>query len=167
MVKCPCCRESTQLSENGPSTLPVAFHINNLLEIDEMLNKTPASAPHLASDRVYKCLKHNRSLELYCETCEEFICFKCGTESHQRHQYDEFSSRIQEIKSCLGLVLNKQILMVTDKLTLFDATEKNIKDQSEIVKEGIIQLIQEITDNLQRSKRFLLEQAERATRQKL
>ena len=103
VVKCPCCRQPTQLSEQGASTLPVAFLIINLLEIDEMLKKTPASAPHLiASDRVYRCPKHNRSLELYCETCEEFICFKCGTESHHQHQYDEFSSCIQEIKSCLG-----------------------------------------------------------------
>ena len=166
VVKCPCCRESTQLSEKGPSTLPVAFYINNLLEIDETLKKTPASAPHFATERVYKCFKHNRSLELYCETCEDFICFKCGTESHQHHQYDEFAKYKQEIKSCLRPV-NKRIEEVTDWLALFDVTEKNIKDQNEIVKEDIVQTIQEIADNLQRSKQFLLEQAERVTHQKL
>ena len=165
VVKCPCCREPTQLSEQGASTLPVAFHINNLLEIDEGLKKTPARG-HLASDKIYKCPMHNRSLEFYCETCEDFICFKCGTESHQHHQYDEFARHKQDIKSCLGQV-NKRIQEVTDKLALFGIAEKNIKDQNEIVKEDIVQTIQEITDNLQRSKEFHLEQAERATRQRL
>ena len=167
VVKCPFCREPTQLSENGPSTLPVAFHIINLLEIDETLKKTPRnlSASHLAPEKI-SCSKHNRSLELYCETCEEFICFRCGTESHQHHQYDEFAKHKQEIKSCLGPV-NKRIQEVTDKLALFDVTEKNIKDQNEIVKEDIIQTIQEIADNLQMSKELHLEQVERATRQKL
>ena len=166
VVKCPCCRQPTQLSEKGPSTLPVAFHINNLLEIDEMLKKTPASAPHLANEREYKCSKHNRSLDFYCETCEDCICFKCGTESHQQHQYDEFAKHKQEIKSCLGPV-NKRIQEVSDRLALFDATEKNIKDQNEIVKEDIVRTIQEIADNLQRSKEFHLEQVGRATHQKL
>ena len=168
VVKCPCCRESTQLSEKGASAVPVAFHIINLLEIDEMLKKTPAvSNPHLnTTDKVYRCPMHNRSLEFYCETCDDFICFKCGTESHQQCQYDEFAKHKKEIKSCLG-PLRKRIQEVTDKLALFDVTEKNIKDQNETVKEDIVQTIQEIANNLQRSKEFLLEQADRATRQKL
>ena len=168
VVKCPFCREHTQLNERGPPTLPVAFHIINLLEIDETLKKTPRnlSASHLAPEKI-SCSTHiNRSLEFYCETCEEFICFKCGRESHQHHEYDEFTKHRQDIKSCLGPV-NKRIQEVTDKLALFDVTEKNIKDQNEIVKEDIVQTIQEIIDNLQRSKDVHLQQAERATHQKL
>ena len=164
VVKCPCCRESTPLGENEVSALPVAFLINNLLEIDGMLKK-PTSEPR-PNDAEKVCPKHNRQLEFYCETCKDVICFKCGTESHQQCQYDEFAKRKQELKSCFK-PLNKQIQEVTDRLALFDVTEKNIKDQNEIVKEDIVQTIQEIADNLQRSKEFLLEQAERATRQKL
>ena len=41
VVKCPLCQQSAQLAENGSSGLPIAFHINNLLEIDELLKKVP------------------------------------------------------------------------------------------------------------------------------
>ena len=168
MIKCPICRESTQLSEEGASALPVAFLINNLLEIDAILKKTPAvDEPHCATDKVHECQKHNRSLEFYCETCEKFICFKCGMESHHQHQYDKFEKRMQAIKLCLETVLSKRIQEFTDRLSIFDVTEKNIKDQSEVVKEGIAQTIQTIIDNLQKSKEFHFEQVERNTRQKL
>ena len=41
VVKCPVCQQPAQLGENGSSGLPIAFHINNLLEIDELLKKVP------------------------------------------------------------------------------------------------------------------------------
>ena len=33
LIKCPTCRESSQLPEDGPDQLPKAFLINNLLEL--------------------------------------------------------------------------------------------------------------------------------------
>ena len=39
VVKCPMCQQPAQLGKTG---LPIAFHINNLLEIDELLKKVPA-----------------------------------------------------------------------------------------------------------------------------
>ena len=41
VVRCPVCQQPAQLGENGSSGLPIAFHINNLLEIDELLKKVP------------------------------------------------------------------------------------------------------------------------------
>ena len=81
-----------------------------------MLKKTPARGPLLANDKVYKCSKHNRSLEFYCETCEDFFALNVrGTaESHQHHHYDEFAKYKQEIATCLGPV-NKRIQEVTDR----------------------------------------------------
>ena len=166
VVKCPCCREPTQLSEKGTSTLPVAFHINNLLEIDEMFKKIPAREPHTGQ----MCTKHDRSLDLFCETCDEFICFICGKDSHQQHQYDcagkVFEKNVCEIKSCLKPV-NDQILEVAETISLFDVVDKMIQDQSEIVKENIIQTMKKIANELERRKENLLQQVDRATLQKI
>ena len=41
VVTCPLCQQPAQLGENGSSGLPIAFHTNNLLEIDELLKKVP------------------------------------------------------------------------------------------------------------------------------
>ena len=166
VVKCPCCREHTQLSDKGASTLPVAFHINNLLEIDEMFKKIPAREPHTGQ----MCTKHDRSLDLFCETCDEFICFICGKDSHQQHQYDcagkVFEKNVCEIKSCLKPV-NDQILEVAETISLFGVVDKMIQDQSEIVKEDIIQTVQKIANELERHKENLLQQVDRATLQKI
>lgn len=79
-VKCPSCRESIQLGDQGASDLPAAFQINQFLEIDELLRK---NVPQV-------CSEHNKLKELYCETCEELICIKCGFNNHRRlgHQYN-------------------------------------------------------------------------------
>ena len=47
VVKCPLCQKLAQLGENGSSGLPIAFHINNLLEIDELLKKVPAACSNV------------------------------------------------------------------------------------------------------------------------
>ena len=73
-LKCPSCRKPTRLSERGTSALPTAFYINSLLEIDAMLKKVGVAVP--------LCHAHNdRPKDLYCETCETHICFKCSTSS--------------------------------------------------------------------------------------
>ena len=42
VMKCPLCQQLAQLGEKGSSGLPIAFHINNLLEIYELPKKVPA-----------------------------------------------------------------------------------------------------------------------------
>ena len=37
VVKCLSCRKATRLSDRGAGALPVAFRINSLLDIDELL----------------------------------------------------------------------------------------------------------------------------------
>ena len=62
VVECPVCRQPTQLSDRGASAFPTAFHINNLLEIDELLRATPAGEPP------QECPAHKRP-QVNRETC--------------------------------------------------------------------------------------------------
>ena len=165
-VKCPSCRDSIQLSDQGASVLPVAFQINQLLEIDELLRKNVQQM----------CSKHNKLKELYCETCEELICLKCGFDSHRTlgHQYnlaDElFEKHKKEIKGCLKSV-DVRIDEVEQTLTAYDRTEREIQDQCDAVKEEIDQTIRfrlrEFVDELKQSRMELHDEAETATRLKL
>ena len=169
VVKCPICREPTQLRE-GTSSLPVAFHVNQLLEINDELNKEPAIACVSHSNGCENCTEHERPLDFYCETCDEFICLNCSKESHQQHQYDSaskgFEKNKQEIKSCLEPVKD-QIREISDKaMPLYDVVGKMIQDQSENLKEDIVLAVQKIANELERRKENLLEQVDRATLQK-
>ena len=163
-IKCPSCRKSTQLDSKGASSLPSAFYINNLLEIDELLRRTPANEPHPI------CFEHNKPKDMYCETCEELLCLKCIMKYHSDHQCehaaDLYKQHVHEINECLKPV-NNRITDILQLLILYDATEQTIRDQSEAVTKEIILVIQQLIDRLQQSREKLLEQVEATTRQKL
>ena len=163
-VNCPTCRQPTQLGDRGASALPAAFHIIQFLEIDQLLKKTPASDPHP------ECPTHNKSLEIYCETCEELICFKCSIQTHRSHQYDLaadlFEKHKQQIEVCLQPV-KERVDEVTQTLERFNAKEREIKDQGKAVQKEIDTTIQKLIDSLQKSRKTLSEKAASAVQQKL
>ena len=163
-IKCPCCFKSTQLRSGGVSALPVAFHINSLLEIDDMLRRAPTSELHSL------CAAHSRVQDMYCETCDQPVCIKCSRALHQDHHYDLasdlYEKHVREIVSSLEPV-NELIDEVSNKLTLYDSTEKAIREQGDSVKNEVDQTIQELVDRLQQTRKALHDQVETTTRQKL
>ena len=165
VVKCPSCREPTRLGERGASALPAAFHINNLLEIDALLKKVSVS------DVVPLCHAHNdRPKDLYCETCETHVCFKCSTDSHHKHQCDRpeylFTKHQQQIQACLQ-PLKQQIHEVEQTLTRYDTMEKEMRNQEEAVQNKIDAAYQQLIDQLQESRRNLSRQASSELQEKL
>ena len=167
-MKCPICRKTTKLGEEGASTLPKAFHINNILEIDELLKKIPVSASHP------ECLKHGGKIKtLFCEKCEELICWKCSHEyPHHDHpqnivEADEvFEKHLRYIRNCLQPV-DKKIATVKLLLDHSDTTERKIRDQGEAVKRGIDQTTECLQELIRRPKQALIDRAETATHEKL
>ena len=161
-VNCPTCRQPTQLGDRGASALPAAFHIIQFLEIDQLLRT--ASEPH------QECPAHNKPRDIYCETCEELICFKCSIHTHHSHQYDLaadlFEKHKQQIEACLQPV-KERVDEVTLTLERFDAREREIKDQGKAVQKEIDTTIQKLIDSLQKSRKTLSEKAASAVQQKL
>ena len=166
IVKCPSCRKVAQVSEKGASALPVAFHLNGLLEINDLFKKTAESHQ--------LCSKHEKPKDIYCERCEELICIKCGINQHRDHQYDLaddlFKKHKQEIEELLKSV-DERIDEATQTLPVYDTTEKEIREQGEAVKQEIDQTIQKHTtrlmEELQQSKNKLYDEADAATSLKL
>ena len=162
-VNCPTCRQPTQLGDNGVHALPAAFHIIQLLDLDELLKKTLTSEHQ-------ECPAHNKPLDIYCETCEELICFKCSIQTHHSHQYDLaadlFEKHKQQLEVCLQPV-KKKIDDVTQALELFDTREREIIDQGEAAQKEVDTTIQQLIDSLQKSKKALTADIATAVQQKL
>ena len=162
-LKCPSCRKPTRLSERGTSGLPTAFYINSLLEIDAVLKKEATVVP--------LCHDHNdRPKDLYCESCETHICFKCSTDSHRNHKCDRseylFTKHKQQIETSL-LSVKQQIDEVEQTLAHYDTREKEMRDQEEAVQMEIDAAYQELIDQLQESRRNLSRQATTELQEKL
>ena len=75
-VTCPKCRRPTPVPPNGITGLQSAFHIHNLSEIRDTLEK--AKKPQ--KTRCEKCKKATATG--FCRDCGKFVCDKC-TELHQ------------------------------------------------------------------------------------
>ena len=162
-LKCPSCRKPTRLSERGTSGLPTAFYVNSLLEIDAVLKKEATVVP--------LCHDHNdRPKDLYCESCETHICFKCSTTSHRNHKSDRseylFTKHKQQIETSL-LSVKQRIDEVKQTIAHYDTREKEMRDQEEAVQMEIDAAYQQLIDQLQESRRNLSRQATAELQEKL
>ena len=100
ILTCPNCRQVTPVPANGVAGLQPAFQTNRLLDILKEHKK--------AKEGVLYCVDHQeRELELYCEPCEQFICFYCTIAKHNGHKYnlvkdvlEKFKESIQARKLC-------------------------------------------------------------------
>ncbi len=108
-LTCPTCRQVTRVPASGVAGLQADFRVNQLLEIVEEHKKpkvatapqkeenaSASSAPH--ENITIGCPKHGgREIELYCNTCEETICFRCikKGENHHSHDYEDLNKAIE------------------------------------------------------------------------
>ena len=115
-ITCALCRRDTTLpsAQAAVHLLPSAFHMNNLLEIQAMLNKL-RDAVKPGSDREWSqepqqdltpCLHHSgEKATLFCETCVELVCVKCTIHAHNGHRYDLIKEVFEKKKEELIRVL--------------------------------------------------------------
>ena len=85
-ITCPICYQPTPTPAKGVAGLP--YHIPTMLGIIRELKDGTA----------YFCPGHKeREAELYCETCEQLICYKCVAKGsdHHSHEYRE-----QQVGDC-------------------------------------------------------------------
>ena len=86
------------------------------------------------------CPKHDDSLRVFCETCEELICRDCTIGDHKNHDCtpirDSYDKHCQILKNTLNAVekMKKDVMI---KITDLTDRESEIKEQGELVKQEI------------------------------
>ena len=183
-LTCPTCRQATPVPANGVRGLQTAFHINDLLEIKESLNKVEdpvasqksaeVDVPHLtpSNKAPISCSEHNKEQELYCETCEELICWKCVIRGgkHEGHDYKElveaFTKYKEEMKSSLEPIEEK-LRNVNKALTELDGRCDELSNQRETIEVNIHDSIGQLYEFLAVRKTELISQLHRITQGKL
>ena len=175
---CPICRNPFHTSGSGAVSLPVAFEISNLLEIMSKKYQTETllsgcthqTAPRPHTPHFQVCEDHERPKDMYCDTCDEYVCCKCSLNFHHSHYCDraEFllAKHRQQIEASLEPMKNK-IEELEHTLTLFDTREKEMKDQERTVQDDLIKVYQELANQLEESQRKLSEELSASTQRKL
>uniref|UniRef100_A0A1X7TUV8 RING-type domain-containing protein n=1 Tax=Amphimedon queenslandica TaxID=400682 RepID=A0A1X7TUV8_AMPQE len=163
-LSCPTCRHCTELPKEGVGAFPVAFHLNNLKEMQSLLNKAAAVPQEVT------CSDHRKPLELFCETCNIVICVTCQFRNHKHHEYnlitDCYPKHCQKLRECLSPVEGKKKAL-KKVLSALSEREGEIRKRGEGVLKEIHEMLEKKIAVLRESQRKLTEQAKRVTDAKL
>ena len=184
-LTCPTCRQVTPISDRGVTGLPPAFHINRLLEIKDSLQKPrreradsevaeASAAETTASSGITRhCFEHpGDELKLYCETCEELVCYKCAIRGgkHQSHEYEDLKHAAlkyrEETTSSLE-PLEKHVANAKKTLALIDTRCGEISDQQTTTKGEVHTTFRRLKEVLNARETEIIDQLEQMTQEKL
>ncbi len=183
VLTCPTCRQVTPVLAGGVRDLQVAFHIIPLLEIRKSFEKirvTSASGPFQgeafdrssSKSKVKSCSEHPEELKLFCETCQELICYQCAIKGgkHQSHDHQLLSKAFekykQEITSSLE-PMEKQLATIGRALTQLDTHCGVISNQQAAIEANIHDSISKLRAILDARENKLIGQLHQITQSKL
>ena len=187
ILTCPICRQDTPTPANGTAGLHPAFHINHLLEIAEELKKATADPPPSAEgaervstsltpalDRIKVCCPEHdgKEVELYCETCEEPLCWKCIAKGgkHHTHDYEEidkaFGKYRGEMTASLG-PMERQLTTVKKALAQFERRCGEISDQRAAIEADVHKHFRQLREMLDAREMEVIRQLHQHTQRKL
>ena len=129
-VLCPVCRLPTKLDEKGASGLPAAFIMNMISDLDTVVKNNP----------VQECDIHESEKIIYCDTCSEFICFKCYKELHDGHDCEQTDAKLKQHEEQTKIFLQQLETLKEEfekQIPCFDAAEKEMKDKETEAQEKI------------------------------
>ena len=154
-LTCPTCRQVTPIPPSGVAGLQSAFHINHLLEIQDSvknLQNPPANLEGAVGGSVVEnppknaaqyCFEHvEEELKLYCETCGELICYKCGLKGgkHHSHDYEELNQAFEKYKEEIASSIEpmeKQVVIIKRALALIERRCEEISDQRTTIESNV------------------------------
>ena len=154
---CPTCRQRIEVPIEGVGAFPVAFHLNNLKEIMQNLQR------NVPNPQQVTCNDHDK---VFCETCKIIICLHCTYHTHEGHEHTLVSDCYQMLYNNLKPVKGKKEAL---KKVLSDIAvrEGEIREREEGVIEEINGMVEEMIGILRQSERKLTEQVKRVTDAKL
>ncbi len=185
-LTCPACRQVTPIPPNGVRGLQSAFQINDFIGIRDDLKKVkdliPSQETGVEGDATsqtpskktthYCCEHTDRELELYCETCNELICYKCIAKGskHRDHDYapldEAFDKYKKEITSSLE-PMKKQLKTIHTALAELDTRSGEISDQRVTIEASIHDTIRQLREILDVRKTELIGQLHQMIQRKL
>ena len=182
---CPICRQDTPVPANGTAGLQPAFHIIPFLDIAKELKKATADLPASAErakristtrtlDRIKVCCpKHNgKEVELYCETCEEPLCWKCIAKGgkHHSHDYDELDKAFEKYKVEMTASLRpmeQQLTTIKKALAQFERRCGEISDQRAAIEADVHKRFRQLREVLDVRETEVISQLHQLTQRKL
>ena len=185
-LTCPICRQATPVPANGVTGLKSAFQTNEFLQIRDDLVKERDMTVSLEESKVaatpltpskkktnQNCFEHvDKERELYCETCEVLICYKCAFRGgkHYSHDCDEIKNAYQRYKGEVRPSVEPmecKLNTVKEALAHLDTHCREVSDQREVIEDSIYDAIRRLHHLLDVRKTELISVLHQITQAKL
>ena len=139
------------------------------LNLEEVAN-TAYQLPSTKPNAQVLCTDHDKSLEIFCETCDELICHLCTVKKHRDHDYDVVSDAYNKHK--LGIEsnlqpLDQQINRLNEAVNDLVTRRKEILQQGDTAKQKVHQTIERLKRFLDREEKKLIQEVDSALENKL
>ncbi len=181
-LTCPVCQQVTPIPPNGVRSLQSAFQINEFIEIRDDLKKAKDPIPWVEGEATSQapskeitpyCSEHaSKELELYCQTCNKLICWKCAFKGGKHHDHNSdsldeaFDKYKGEIMSSLE-PMEKQLKTIHTALAQLDTRSGEICDQRVFIEASIHNTIRRLHEILDVRKTELIGQLHQMIQRKL
>ncbi len=162
ILTCPTCRRDTPVPPDGVRGLQSAFPINEMIgirdELKDLIFSICSSSEHAG-----------QKLELFCQNCNEPICYKCIAKGgkHYDHDYDPLDEAFDKYKGEIMTSLEPMEKTITTALAELDTRSKEISDQGGIIEASIHDTTRQLHDILDVRKTELIDQKHCITQRKL
>ena len=119
------------------------------------------------------CFEHaEEGLKLYCNTCEDLICFECAIQGgkHHDHKYEQLKTAFERYKGEISSSLEpieKQLTAVNKALVWLDARCMEISDQRTTVEANIHHKVGQLHEALDARETELIHKLDTLTQAKL
>ncbi len=161
-LRCPTCREQTQLPGKDATTFPASFLINSLLEVQHKKEKI--------SEKSNICEEHGKPCDVFCEDCDKAICHHCLLRQHQKHSNslltDSYSRNIQLITKLLSQINNGVVSLETAS-TVLEKTDKEIVEQERLVERDVNSVADEKIYQINQCRQKLLQKTRNIAERKI
>ena len=185
-LTCPICRQATPVPATGVTGLQSAFQTNEFLRIRDDLIKKRDMVVSLKESKVDaipltqstekiipNCFEHvDKERELYCETCEVLICYRCAFRGgkHEGHDCDEIKNAYERYKGEVRPYLEPlegKLNTVKKALVQLDTCCGEVSDQRELIEDSIHNAIRGLHQLLDVRKTELISVLHQITQTKL
>lgn len=161
------------MPSNGLDTLPNAFHINKLFELQKKISApatpvTPDTPLPLgtfpSADQSY-CPQHNDLLRVFCCTCNKLICRDCAiTTQHRNHDYNLVSDLYPLAEKAIlekrSASLEK-VQAINPTIDVIKSREQKIRNKGEALKQAISRHTDKMVEDLLQAKMKLRDEVDK------
>ena len=163
-ITCPTCRQPTPVPANGVAGLQSSFHTQSMLEViasgeQETAAVRSGEGCSLVHDPKVYCSSHkDREAELYCETCGQFICYKCVAKGsyHHSHEYKEIE------KAC-----EQYMAEMNSGMTVLANLHQEVSTQQVDIQAKINKIAEQRHASIEQSKTVMFGEVNKVVKQKL